>query len=517
MAFDPNQPFETEEDGGGFDPNKEFTPLDTDSPADDRPSVLGVVGRGAAQGVSFGFADEAMAGIQAPFSDKTYQELRDTKRQQLETDRKAFPKTAITSEIGGAVLPTVAAALSGAGTPAAAANTLRIGNVARSVLNPRTIKGMMGAGAAFGLGGSEADLTEGDVGGAALDAGKGAAFAGALGKALPAATKYGGEVMDYLGKKFGSGAESLAGSAMGLTKGLRKKFDLSPVDVRAAGREGLDTGIVSPLADAETMALRAAAEKGRIGSEIGSVIDVAEAMGGTPNAAALISALEKKAAPYAGTNVGKQTYNQIMSVIEDIKANPNLSPTKLQQYKIILGEEAYPKGVMAESKEGFQKAFTPVKQELETTVGQSVSPEQKGVYESLKKRFGIQETIEEGLTEKVAQAGNRKIGLTDFIVGTGAGASIGGPLGFAGAIATVGAKKGIEKYGLQTGAVSMDRIGKLLQSTPQVFGSYGPMIQQAIQRGGTAFATQNFLLQQRDPEYRKMMEEVSNMKQEGEE
>jgi hypothetical protein len=37
------------------------------------------------------------------------------------------------------------------------------------------------------------------------------------------------------------------------------------------------------------------------------------------------------------------------------------------------------------------------------------------------------------------------------------------------------------------------------------------MLQQAIQRGGTSFATQNFLLQQRDPEYRKKMEELSNM------
>jgi hypothetical protein len=516
---------------------------------DSGPSVPGVIGRGMAQGASFGFADEAMAGVEAPFSDKTYQELRDAKRQQLAEDRKAYPKTAIASEIGGAVIPSVAAELlsGGTSTPVVAGNAARIGSVARSVLNPTTIKGMMGAGAAYGLGKSEADLTEGEVLPAAMDTGKSALFAGALGKAIPAVGKYGGEILEGAGKKMGEGAEFLASKAVGLTKGLRKRFDLAPTDARAIGREALDSGVVTPFASAETMGLRQADLLRQTGDEIKAIIKNASDAGGVPNLEKAIADIEAKAARYGDSDVGKAVYNQYQAVLNDLRqmqrqAMPRTIPGKptglvdasgkelthppveipgqpptisaLQQEKGILGEAAYPAGVATEAKTGLQGAYTPVKEELESAVESTAGPEQAGVYKYLKDKFGKLETMGKGLTERLtSEEGNRFIRPTDFLIGGAFG--LGG--GVVPGVAAVATKRVVEKYGHQVGAVSMDAMSKILKSTPEALGAYAPIISKAIQRGGTSFATTNFLLQQRDPEYRKKMEELSNMKQSDEE
>lgn len=536
-VFDENQPFESLDDKGGFDPTKSFTPIDTDS-----PSQLGVAARAAGQGLAFGFGDEVVAAAKAPFSDKSYTELRDENRAALERDREAYPKTAIASEITGAVLPSVAATLlSGpVGGGASVANAGRLASVAKSVFNPATVKGMMGAGAAYGLGSSEADLTEGEVGEAAVDAGKSALFAGGLGKALPVVGKYGGELLEGTGKKLGEGAEFLASKAVGLTKGLRKRLDLTPADARAVGREGLESGIVSPFAGAETMAARQGEILKQTGDEIKAIIKEASETGAAPDIQKIIQKLEDKATRYGDSEVGKAVFNQYQSVISDLKAmmgSPTTIPAPkemgvnmlgasaksavpevipptppniqdLQTYKGVLGEAAYPKGVATEAKTGLQGAYTPIKEELEASVEGATSPQQAQVYKYLKDKFGKLETMGKGLTERLtSEEGNRFIRPTDFLVGGAFG--LGG--GIIPGIASVAAKRGIEKYGHQVGAVTMDKVSKILQRTPEVLGQYAPILQQAIQRGGTSFATQNFLLQERDPEYRKKMEELSNM------
>lgn len=578
MAFDPNQPFEVEDEKGGFDPTKEFTPLDTDS-----PSQMGVAARAVGQGLAFGFGDEAVAGIKAPFSDKSYTELRDENRAALERDREAYPKTAIAGEITGAVLPSIAATLASGpvGGGASVANAGRLASVAKSVFNPATVKGMMGAGAAYGLGSSEADLTEGDVGGAAADAGKSALFAGALGKALPVVGKYGGELLEGTGKKLGQGAEFLASKAVGLTKGLRKRLDMSPEGARAVGREALESGVVTPFADSAEMATRAEGMKGKVGKAIGSIVDEASATGVTPDYDAMIEQLYRQAEPYAGTKTGRPIYKQFMDAIDDLKAkrgfdqvipgevipgemtqgNPMLGAAgqprqlpstrmpdtiipaepanirELADLKQVIKKRAFPEGVPGgESKEGFKSGYRTINEGLEESVsgaapGIEITPalanefEEAGmapvtknteiaqVYEALKAKYGKSKNMITGLKDKLAaEEGNRFIRPTDFLVGGAFG--LGG--GILPGVASVVAKRGIEKYGHQVGAVTMDKISKVLSRTPQALGAYGPVIQQAIQRGGTAFATQNFLLQQRDPEYRQKIEELSNMP-EGEE
>lgn len=141
--------------------------------------------RGAAQGASLGFADEITGGLEAAgdvafgpaqLSDlvEQYRMRRDESRQAYEAAQEANPGTYLAGEIGGgiagAVIPGMAAARGVQGAATAA-----------KVLAPAGIKGAAALGGAYGLGSTEADLTEGELGDAAIDTAAGALFGGVTG------------------------------------------------------------------------------------------------------------------------------------------------------------------------------------------------------------------------------------------------------------------------------------------------------------------------------------------------
>jgi hypothetical protein len=494
------------------------------------PSVPGVIARHGAQGLTFGFADEGMAALEAPFSAKTYQELRDAKRQQLDIDREMYPKTAIASEIGGAVLPAVAAEVfsGGTATPAVAARGMSLAKIAKPLLNPTTWKGMAGVGAAYGLGASEADLTKGDVGGAAWDTTKGAVTGGVLGKVVPAAAEMGGKALSATGRFLGDESELIASKAVGLTKPFKNKFKISPEKARETGRIALDEGIIGPMSDAHDMQMVVDELNNKIGPEIGKMLEDAQKRGITPDFNGMIERLEAEAAPYGKTEIGRGIYNQYQKIVRDLKGmqgapkfvqpteeaginmlgvtGPEKLPTvipgtpssinELAQYKNVVGSVAYPKGAAPKlSNEGAIAGYGEVSRGLENVLDEGV-PEGpfKPVYQELKRKYGAGSRMKMSL-EKLAQ--------------TEDDTSILRPIDYA--------RKKAEKYIHPIAAITMDKVSKILQTMPNAFGAHTRVLQQAIQRGGTSFATTNFLLQQRDPEYRKKMEELSNMKQSDEE
>lgn len=67
--------------------------------------------RGAAQGATMGFADEATAALVAPFSDKTYQEVRDESRAKYAAAQEANPGTYLAGELAGGIGTAVAPAI----------------------------------------------------------------------------------------------------------------------------------------------------------------------------------------------------------------------------------------------------------------------------------------------------------------------------------------------------------------------------------------------------------------------
>jgi len=211
-------------------------------------------------------------------------------------------------------------------------------------------------------------------------------------------------------------------------------------------------------------------------------------------------------------------------------------------------------------------AYKVVSQEIDSAVEQGASKiATPGLLDKLQKGkdlFSKTSTMEKLLENKQArEKGNKLMGLTDWelagggLAGTLAGVATGG----AGVLATGGAllaKKGLEKYGAQSGALLLDKISKTLlkspqwmkvaKDQPQVFNQFvtqmasqmgedkpqqsqsvsetGPLknkddiiqktsnskyaqvMQKAAEKGGHSLAAANYVLSQRDPNYRKVIE-----------
>jgi hypothetical protein len=165
----------------------------TISPAT-RPKSTGLrndwadAGRAAAQGATFGFADEIEAGVRAPFSDRNYREIRDEIRT---TDAQFSDENPLLSaglNIGGGLIsggaiakaasavPKVGRALQAAGmapkTAATATLPQRIGQASK-------VGGVYGAVSGAGVADEIEDVPFNSVKGAGIGIGAGALFSGA--------------------------------------------------------------------------------------------------------------------------------------------------------------------------------------------------------------------------------------------------------------------------------------------------------------------------------------------------
>lgn len=186
MAFDPAAYAATlapapDAPSGGFDPAAYAASLVAPAPApsappaeqykfdetpkEDEPGLLESVARGAKQGVTLGLGDELTGAVESLLTSKTYQQARDEARA-----NDAAAKRAHRWGFGlGEVVGGLAAPVPGGG----------LGNIAKGAVT----------GGIAALGNSEADLTKGDIGGAAKDVAWGAGLGGAIGGVAGAASE----------------------------------------------------------------------------------------------------------------------------------------------------------------------------------------------------------------------------------------------------------------------------------------------------------------------------------------
>lgn len=169
--------------------------------------------RGAAQEASFGFADELAGAWDAITSDKTYKQGRDESRaayKQAEEDNPGlYTAGQVTGGLASLAVP-VGLGARAAGTGAKAA---------------------LAAGAAYGAGASDADLTEGDVGGLAKDAAIGAG----VGLAAHGAVRAAGKAVKAAAPKARDALERYARSETGDVLGGVAKSTLGKAALGAAG------------------------------------------------------------------------------------------------------------------------------------------------------------------------------------------------------------------------------------------------------------------------------------------
>jgi hypothetical protein len=185
------------------------------------------------QGLTLGFADEMEAGLRAPFSDRSYREIRDDIRSNIAGYQQENPGTALTLELGGGlILPGGALAAAGkAGRAALVGNTM--GQTART-----GAKVGAGTGAVAGAG-SAPELSD-----IPMDAAQGATFGTVAGAAAPVvlntAGRFARNVLDAMG---------VGGSGRALTFAERKMIEamerdgLTPQDAARRLRQARGLGI----------------------------------------------------------------------------------------------------------------------------------------------------------------------------------------------------------------------------------------------------------------------------------
>lgn len=263
--------------------------------------------RGAAQGATFGFADELQGGLGAAKDvltgdatlDKVmdaYRKNRDSAREQYKQSEDRSPTASFVGNLAGGIAP---ALLSGGTAAAPEAATLLT-----RLLNAGRVGGS--AGAIMGLGNSEADITKGELGKAIDDTGE-----GLVGGALTGGLVQGG----IEGVKGAVGAVKAAGNMLSKTD-LAKKFELArkygKEGVKIFDREGLSQaqeGVEKAATDLGMQAKKVNADAGtELGNikkglrESGKTLNIDEEIKTVQNA---IKLLEKSDNPDAGKDVQK--------------------------------------------------------------------------------------------------------------------------------------------------------------------------------------------------------------------
>lgn len=155
-------------------PGQSFTAEDLANAKEDtkEKSRTAFVG-GALDAATLGFGDEASAALQSATSGRSYREIRDENRAATRTAREGDPKAFALGQLTGGA---AGAALTPGLAPVAGKSLLSAGNMVRAAT----------AGGLAGLGESEADLTRGEVGQAAVDTAKGAVFGAGVNAGLGA-------------------------------------------------------------------------------------------------------------------------------------------------------------------------------------------------------------------------------------------------------------------------------------------------------------------------------------------
>lgn len=543
---------------GGFDWNAHPT-----EPVEPENQAMSAI-RGLAQGATGNFSDEiaglgesagravGLKGLGGPMKDigldpsgptvnldalkAAYFEGRNHEREALARDAKDNPATSGLSQFAGAVTSPLNAVIPG-------------GVVAQGAGQGA----LMGAGSADELSDVPKDV--------AIGAGLGAA----TGQLAEYASPYIERGVQAVSDKLKGGAEYLAARALGAERGTIKS--LGADKVQKAGRYALDEGLLSPLANTKDVIARNAAKMEEGGGMMGDVYKAIDDAGAsTFNPLDVASKVDEKVGDFWRSPINRGETNQLEGTLESIlmRGEGNIPISEAQTLKEELGKVANWKNKLnvTDKERMAREAYGVVSSSIDEAVEKAAGTiDASGLQDTLargKDLYSKGKSAEALLENKNArEEGNKLFGLTDSIAGAGA-LGYGGATGdWKGAGGIVLAKKALGKYGAQNGALLADKLSQalakspklaaLLQSHPVAFQQlvqkmsgligqnegeqkqdfqstysdnsilqksqgtkYAAALQNASKNGSQGLAAANFVLQQRDPEYRKLMMKDAN-------
>jgi len=528
---------------------------------DQQSNMLEAGLEGFGQGASLGYGNELAAALEqvtfpvASFltgqdvEADPYLKARDSYEARTKKLAEENPGSYMAGNVGGSIASAIAT--SPLTTIKGATGLAKLGNAAK-------IGALQGAA-------MDVDNKKGELSLGAEDRLKNMAIGGALGGAFQGVSN----IMNKAPEALSDTAEGLAARALGAERGTIKSIGYDKV--KQAGRTALDEGVLSPLASTEDLATRVAALKQKGGEAMGDVYKAIDEAGvSTFNPLDEAVNVEKKIGDFYKSPINRGEAKQFENTIESMlmRGDKNIPISEAQALKEELGKVANWKNNLniTEKEKMARDAYKVVSEGIDKAVeAGSQQLNTPGLLEKLKQGkdiFSKTSTMEKLLENKQArESGNKLMGLTDWelagggLAGTLAGVATGG----AGVLATGGAllaKKGLEKYGAQSGALLLDKISKTLlkspqwmkvaKDQPQVFNQfvtqmasqmdyhkpkeiqtasetrplenkddilkktsnskYAQVMQKAAEKGGHSLAAANYVLQQRDPEYRKVID-----------
>lgn len=547
----------------------EDVPIGPALPKADKTGVPAALLRGAAQGASLGFADEATAGVGAV---KDYLAAKfglggaiDLKKT---TDDKGNPTNVSIGDVYNSYLPHIrdadklakaehpyATGVGGVAGGLATALVPGMGflNAANKAGTAARVGTAIGAGALAGAGGSEhnpfANYDElksfgGDV---AAGGAVGGVTQGVLDKVLPG---IGRGLTSALPDKLKDVAERRAFKA---AVGNQAKFmDEAQKQgrVNSIGRDLLDEGVVGFGDKARSIADKADTARKAVGGEMDDLFGkVDQALPGTAQGSHIASKLrsyamgmqgegnqpvvnkllgladsyegkgpmnlahaaqEKASFKYRpgdpGQTFDKEANNRVKGIIGDEMEDA------VGRYDSMLAQRAQPAAATSMQTGSGPVSSIPVEGSAVLGDAESAGPGARDAYEGMKSRYGSFATAGKA-AEKLAnrQEKNATFGLLPTITGAAgiaAGAAHGSPMMALGGAGLGVAHKVLRERGSSAMAVSADKLADVLRASPDVVGKYAGPLMQAAKRGNQSLAASHFVLDQTDPEYRDKMKSV---------
>jgi len=450
--------------------------------------------RGLAQGASLGFADELTGGAEALWNKakgnpeefgRLYAQARDESRNAYKAAETANPKTYGAGELGGMIGTAFIPGLN-AGTGARLAATVG--------------KGALQGGLAA------AGNTENDVlsQGGATDIAKGVglgALGGAAGYGIGKSTTAGfnglGKLLAGQGDNLNQVAENLAVKATGATGKQAEKFS------EGTGRELLDRGIVKFGDTPERIAERAAEAQTASGKNIGAALDELDSRGVNVSVDNIAQTLKEKISALEGRPAMNDLKLKLQKELENISELGNEIPISRgelskrdYQGKVKWNADDFANTANSETSSAFKK-------EVERAASDA-DPEIAGRFLDDKKLFGTLAPVREAAEKRASQLNQSPYGGFGDLAAGGMAANAGGPA----AAAAVASRRFLAPRAASSLAVGADKIGDVLKQAPQMFGKFAPVLQNAAQRGSQGLAATHFILQQTQPEYQKMMQDM---------
>ena len=290
-------------------------------------------------------------------------------------------------------------------------------------------------------------------------------------KAVPGAASYGARATSFVTDKLGNAAIGAGRRALGFSKRFLGKPGQLEKANEVAGTM-LEEGVIRPFSGAAGMTERAEDLAEASGQAIGRTLSgLDEAGARSLNPSDVIRDIQTQLSPkYTGGayDAQKRILNEI---VETVRAHGD-KPLTFESAQVLkntlqdLGK--FQAGGDSVRQDMYRRASGIIREALDRSVAQQPgSPALAAEYARNKKRFGhSQEALRALANRTSSEAGNRLVSGTDIVTGAGAAATgqipaneLPGKLGL-----LLAAKRGVERYGASTAAVTYRRAADLIKN-----------------------------------------------------